>query len=100
MFSPQDSLRAYRFWLFLGGALSFGLFLVISVVYSIRSPEKLQSEAYQIQLKALEIVEQQARAKNLKQACLENAIREVIAPLLHQGSERRREVPSLENRRR
>ncbi len=88
MFSRQESCRAYASLLIAIALITAILFWLAFIVLLIRFPEKLQSEAHQIQLKALDIVERQGLAKNLKKACLENAIGKIIAPLLKDDSGR------------
>lgn len=66
---------------------------VVFVFVLIRAPEKLQSEGHQIQLKALDIVQEQSRRNNLKRTCLEEAFEKVFAPYQRPGPE----VPATDN---
>jgi hypothetical protein len=87
LFSFQQSLRGFCPLLIYTGTLAAASVLVAFVAFSILAPERLQSEAHQVQLKALEILKAQSHTGNLKRACLENALAKIMAPLLHRDLE-------------
>ena len=65
VFSFQESLRAFCPLLVVIGAFTAASVVLVFGWLLVRAPEKLQSESHQIRLKALEILSEQGRTKNL-----------------------------------
>ena len=84
-FSLQQSLRVYCPWLVFGGLAIACLAAAMFVVLAIRAPGKLQSEDHEVRLKALELLKEQSRVRNLKPACLENAFDKLFSPYRQRG---------------
>jgi hypothetical protein len=83
--SSQPSWRVFSPWL-VGFGLAFACLAAgMVVVLVFRAPEKLQSEDHELRLKALELLKEQSRARNLKPACLENAFDKLFSPYRQRG---------------
>jgi hypothetical protein len=82
IFGREDSMRPLCPWLVAVAALNALMIPLAFLVFLFRAPERLQSEAHQVQLKALQILKEQCHNGNVRPACLEKAIETVIAPLL------------------